>query len=163
MYKFFSLKKKNKKETKFDRLNESTSYSHKNCAYCDKPLTEELWCKECDPRCIMEGWTSGNPDIDKFIKDTIYNARQNIDDIFLEWVPFDKFIDIRQIGVGGFAKVYSATWIDGNSSYYEDNESWKKSGPKPMKVALKRFDGSQNRLTEFLNGVCVMLYFHFML
>ncbi|PKC70224.1 hypothetical protein RhiirA1_439552 [Rhizophagus irregularis] len=29
-----------------------------------------------------------------------------------------KFEDIKQIGVGGFAKVYSATWIDGKAKYY---------------------------------------------
>jgi len=28
-------------------------------------------------------------------------------------VPFDRFIDIKPIGEGGFSKVYTATWIDG--------------------------------------------------
>ena len=32
---------------------------------------------------------------------------------FLEWVPFDRFTDIKEVGEGGFAKVYSATWIGG--------------------------------------------------
>ncbi|CAB4418696.1 unnamed protein product [Rhizophagus irregularis] len=32
---------------------------------------------------------------------------------FLEWVPFDRFKNVKQIGVDGFANVYSATWIDG--------------------------------------------------
>src|SRR5438045_3312852 len=128
------------KESVFDKINNN----HKYCSYCNKPFIEKLCCKECDPRCIIEGWASGNTDIDKFIKDTIYDARQDIDDIFLEWIPFDKFTDIRQIGQGGFAKVYSATWMDGNSSYYEDNESWKKSDPKPKKVALKRLYESHN-------------------
>ena len=53
----------------------------------------------------MEGWTSGNPNIDRFIKDTMYNARDK-DIPFLEWVPFDRFTDIKQIGEGGFAKVF---------------------------------------------------------
>src|SRR5438045_8634479 len=90
-------------ESEFNKLNVSDT-DHKNCSYCNKPFTEELWCKECDPRKIIEGWTSGNTDIDKFIKDTIYNGRQNGE--FLEWVPFDKFTNIKQIGEGGFAKVY---------------------------------------------------------
>ena len=62
-------------------------------------LTEELWCKECEPHCIIEGWTSGNHDIDKFIKDVIYDERE-IDNKFVEWVPFDRFEDIKQIGEG---------------------------------------------------------------
>ncbi|GES75234.1 kinase-like domain-containing protein [Rhizophagus clarus] len=128
MNKFFSLKrKKAKQKTEFD--------NHNNCSYCNKPFIEKLWCKECDPRRIMEGWTSGNPDIDKFINDTIYNARQNIDDIFLEWVPYNRFIDITQIGI--------------------DNESWKKSESKSKKVALKRLKNSQDMSAEYLNGIKV--------
>ncbi|GBB99250.1 hypothetical protein RclHR1_03460019 [Rhizophagus clarus] len=98
-------------------------FNHKNCSYCNNFFTEESWCKECDPCRVMEGWTSGNPDIDKFIKDTIrkeyrleydtYYDTYSYD--FLEWVPFNRFTDIKEIGEGGFAKVYSANWIDGKS------------------------------------------------
>src|ERR1051325_837552 len=144
-------------ESEFNKLNvsnkdfKSVNTDHKNCSYCNKPFTEELWCKECDPRKMIEEWTSGNPDIDKFIKDTIYNAREC--GIFLEWVPFDRFTDIKQIGEGGFSKVYSATWIDGESTYKLDDGSWKKSDPKPMTVALKRLNGSQNMSEVYLNEV----------
>src|SRR5947209_17237107 len=95
--------------------------NHENCYQPD--TTGKLWCKECVPSCIIEGWTSGNSEIDNFIKDTIYNAKYYyIDDNyprFLEWVPFDRFEDIKQIGEGGFAKVYSAKWIDGQAIYHK--------------------------------------------
>src|SRR3954453_10841672 len=104
--------------TKFSKLNisDKETVNTKNCLYCNNSFTEELWCKECDPFRIMEGWTSGNPDIDKFIKDSIYDVRNNeyISE-FLEWVTFDRFTNIKEIGEGGFAKVYSANWIDGKS------------------------------------------------
>jgi len=70
-------------ESEFDNLNitdkdsNSVNINHKNCSYCNKPFTIELWCKECDPCCMIEGWTSGNNGIDKFIKDTIYDARNS--------------------------------------------------------------------------------------
>ncbi|POG65119.1 kinase-like domain-containing protein [Rhizophagus irregularis DAOM 181602=DAOM 197198] len=72
---------------------------------------------------------------------------------FLEWVPFDRFTDIKEIGEGGFAKVYSATWIDGRSKYRKnDDGSWKKFNPNPIiKVALKRLNGSQNMSDKYLN------------
>ena len=128
----------------FDKYSNPVNNNHKNCSYCNKPFTEELWCEECDPFRKIEGWTSGNNDIDKFIKDTIYDARER-GYKFLEWVPFDRFEDIKQIGVGGFAKVYSATWIDG-------------LGSKPMmKVALKRLIGSQEMSAEYLNEVYLYL------
>ncbi|CAG8728001.1 12199_t:CDS:2 [Funneliformis mosseae] len=115
-------------ETLVDKLE-------KNCSYFDKPFEELLWCKECDPLRMIEGWTSGNSDIDIFIKDTI-------------------FTDIKEIGEGGFAKVYFATWIDGQSEFRkQDDGSWKKSNPKPMKVALKRLNGSREMSAKYFNEV----------
>src|SRR4051812_48388716 len=138
-----------------DKKNEpQILVNHKNCY---------PWCKECVPSCIIEGWTSGNSEIDKFIKDTIYNA--NYDGytypLFLEWIPFDRFEDKKQIGEGGFAKVYSAKWIDGRSKYTkQDDGSWKKSESEPINVALKRLNGSQNMSAEYLNEVSFIFYFY---
>src|ERR1043165_8274167 len=98
-------------DSELNKLNISNlvTINHENCY---QPKNKKLWCKECAPSCIIEGWTSNNPEIDKFIKDTIYNAKSNYDyyqrvyyPIFLEWAPFDRFKDIKQIGEGGFAKV----------------------------------------------------------
>ncbi|EXX62506.1 uncharacterized protein OCT59_017739 [Rhizophagus irregularis] len=131
-------------ETEFTNLNISDkdsstiNISHKNCSYCNKPFTEELWCKKCDPFRMIEGWTSGNNDLDKFIKDTIYDAKNTKYNKFLEWVPFDKFKVVKQIGIGGFAKVFSATWISSKAEYdKQDDGSWKKRESYPINVALK--------------------------
>ncbi|UZO13285.1 uncharacterized protein OCT59_004789 [Rhizophagus irregularis] len=135
--------------SKFNKL------MHKDCY---KSSNEKPWCKECVPRCIIEGWTSENHDIDEFIKDTIYNAKiKYINNdvyypLFLEWVPFNRFEDIKQIGEGGFAKVYSATWVDGQAKYErQDDVTWKKKESSPMKIALKRLNDSQNISVEYLN------------
>jgi len=125
-----------------------------NCSYCNKRFTEELWCKDCDPFRIIEGWTSRNPDIDEFIKVTMYNARHHVrHPEFLEFVPFDRFTDVEEIDEGGFAKVYTATWIDGPLTYKRISGSWKKLDPEPKKVALKRLNGSQNISAKYLNEV----------
>jgi hypothetical protein len=112
--------------------------------------------KDSVPRCIIEGWTSGNDDIDNFIKDTIYNPEYSSDcPLFLEWVPFDRFENMKQIGEGGFAKVYSATWIDGRAKYTKQNDgSWIKGKPNPLEIALKKLNGSQNMSNDYLNEVC---------
>ena len=154
-------------ESEFNKSNisELITTNHENCY---QPDTGKLWWyKECVPSCIIEGWTSGNSEIDHFIKDTIYNAKEyyNRDTgkdhpLFLEWVPFDRFEDIKEIGEGGFAKVYSAKWIDGKAVYdKQDDGSLKKREPKPFEVALKRLNGSQNMSTEYLNEVCFVLSF----
>ncbi|CAB5389667.1 unnamed protein product [Rhizophagus irregularis] len=133
----------------------SANIDHKNCSYCNKPFTKKLWCKKCDPFMIIEGWSSGNNEIDKFIKDTIYDARK-VNCNFLEWVPFDKFKDINRIGEGGFSKVYSATWIDGPKMYDKGYKNWKKRKPEPIKVALKRLNGSENMSAEYLNEIKIL-------
>ncbi|PKC57395.1 kinase-like protein, partial [Rhizophagus irregularis] len=62
--------------------------------------------------------------------------------------------NVKQIGEGGFAKVYSATWIDSNARYEkQDDGNWKKRKPESMKVALKRLNGSQNMSAEYLNEI----------
>jgi hypothetical protein len=154
---------KNNKETRtpieseFSKLTISDLVITINHENCYQPENRKFWCKECVPSCIIEGWTSGNSEIDNFIKDTIYNTKKNkYNDypLFLEWIPFDKFEDIKQIGEGGFAKVYSAIWINGKAKYYKQDGSWKKSEPELNKlVALKRLNGSQNMSTDYLNEV----------
>ncbi|CAB5364385.1 unnamed protein product [Rhizophagus irregularis] len=150
-------------EIEFNKLNISSGDSfNPNCLYCSKHFNEENWCRECDLFRRIEKWSSGNPDIDKFIKDTMY--KQKYSDRFLEWVPFDKFVNIKEIGEGGFAKVYSATWIDGNSDFYKNGDgSWRKEEPEPKKIALKRLYGSQDMSNKYLNEVSFILYcfYHF--
>ena len=155
-----SLNNKTEIESEFNKLNIG-SINHEDCY---QPDTGKLWCKECVPSCLIEGWTSGNSEINNFIKDTIYNAKYHYYPLFLEWVPFDRFEDIKQIGEGGFAKVYSAKWIDGQAIYEKVNGNWIKCEPEPIIVALKRLNESQNMSAEYLNEVCFilyLLYFHF--
>ncbi|CAG8804788.1 23927_t:CDS:2, partial [Dentiscutata erythropus] len=51
----------------------------------------------------------GNQDIDNLIKAT-HNKQLKYR---LEWIPFKDFVDITQIGTGGFSEVYTATWTKG--------------------------------------------------
>ncbi|GBC15417.1 uncharacterized protein OCT59_015629 [Rhizophagus irregularis] len=65
------------------------------CNYCNKLFTKELWCEEYDPFRMIEGWTSGNNDIDRFIKDTIYGVKN--DERFLEWITQISLIHITYL------------------------------------------------------------------
>ena len=65
-----------------------------------------------------------------FYKDTIF-----------EWIPYNKFNNIKEISKGDYATVHSAIWKNG-PLYYN-----KKA------VVLKCIYNSQN-MNEFLNEVC---------
>ncbi|CAB4444236.1 unnamed protein product [Rhizophagus irregularis] len=70
----------------------------------------------------------------KKINDLIQEIKLNIDhnsgdfDIMFEWIPYNQFNDIKEIGKGGFSTVYSAIWKDG-VLFYDCN---------PFKTGWKR-------------------------
>src|SRR5947209_5221776 len=91
---------------------EEDDYVHEVCPECNKPNTGFAWCKTCDAgKFLKEGKTSGNPEIDNLIYDSQLKNKHY--DENLEWIPYDRFQDIKQIGEGGFANIFSATWLDG--------------------------------------------------
>jgi hypothetical protein len=119
-------------------------------------------CKECD--CICNAiyfqqqfidWTSGNNDINKFIQDTQLSTHDNYD-VFkkaLEWIPYDRFFDIKYIARGGFGKVYRANWIDGCIRCWDnEKQNWKREGNN-MFVNLKSLNTPNNLTLEFTNKV----------
>ncbi|RHZ88237.1 hypothetical protein Glove_25g5 [Diversispora epigaea] len=130
------------------------------CPTCDGNLTSwdyrngalyNFWCNTCESKSLQENfvnWTSGNKDIDKLIHDSQLNIGYNMS--YLEWIPFDRIENLQEIGKGGFATVYSATWVDGpRGQWNNETKNWDRCGPR--KVAVKWFHNSANISTEFLN------------
>ena len=124
------------------------------CKECNKENTGWKWCKACNAKHFQqnfEKWSSGNVDIDKFIKDAQLSA--NNSDKVLEWIPYDRFYDIEYIAKGGFGKVYKANWIDGFIWYWNNkNQNWERFEPNRF-VALKILNNSKNVTLEFLNEI----------
>ncbi|EXX61387.1 hypothetical protein RirG_171610 [Rhizophagus irregularis DAOM 197198w] len=93
-------------------------------------------------------WTSGNDDIDKFIQDTQLLAFKY--DHILEWMPYDRFYNINYITE---KKVYKANWIDGNISYWNDENRNLERENQHMIVTLKKLKNSINIELEFSNEI----------
>jgi len=70
--------------------------------------------------------------------------------IVFEWIPYNQFSDIKEIGRGGFATVYSAIWKDGPLEWNYVDRYTRKSNKK---VALKCLHNSQDITAEFLREV----------
>ena len=102
-------------------------YFDRYCEICDKRYAamKYKWCELCQ--------TSGNKQID-----IVVNHCGKV-----EWIPYNQLTDIKKIGNGGFAAVYSAIWKN------NDNKNKKK-------VALKCLYNSQNITKEFLSEVCTV-------
>ena len=76
---------------------------------------------------------------------------EDVGNIVFEWIPYNQFNIIKEIGKGGFSTVYLAIWKDGPLTYDKDNEKYIRNSDK--KVALKCLHNSQNINSEFLNEV----------
>ena len=117
------------------------------CPDCKQLNTGHAWCSKCDPgRFLREGNTSGNAEIDKFLHEAQLRATSYYES--LEWISFDRLADIKPIGEGGFANVYSATWLDGKPELNR-----KKERSAPITVALKKLKNLNNITEAFINEV----------
>src|SRR5215207_4630629 len=117
------------------------------CPDCEEPITGRAWCNKCDSgKFLKEGKTSGNSEIDNLILDSQLKTIHYYHN--LEWIPYDRFQDIKSIGEGGFASIYSATWLDGVPKSYFSTK--KRTVLKT--VALKKFKNSKN-MEAFINEV----------
>src|SRR5918912_852710 len=100
------------------------------CEECNQENTGYRWCRSCNAKRFQQNfknWTSGNDDIDKFIQHTQLSA--NNWDKVLEWIPYDRFYDIKFIAKGGFGNVYKAIWIDGGIWYWDNkSKNWYRTG-----------------------------------
>ncbi|GES97857.1 kinase-like domain-containing protein [Rhizophagus clarus] len=115
----------------------------------DYMLVLDEKCKKCNIICNtihfqqnFQNWTSGNDNIDKFIQDTQLSVHDDIRKV-LEWIPYDKFCDIKCIT----KNKYKATWIDGNIINWNDRtQNWKRN--QHIDVELKRINNAKDILTD---------------
>ena len=98
----------------------------------------------------MCGTSSGNKKIDDLIQEMQLKINNKFDIIF-EWIPYENFQSIEEIGKGSFATVYLATWEDGQLIYNNDKKEYVRKPYK--KVALKCLHNSQNIINEISNKV----------
>ena len=89
-----------------------------SCKICGEEYTYEKWCKPC---LINDSKTSRNKKIDNFIQEMQLNINSPYDIVF-EWIPYNRFSYIKEIGRGGFATIYSAIWKNGPLKYDNHNE-----------------------------------------
>jgi hypothetical protein len=112
-------------------------------------------CKKCNYVCYtihfqqnFKNWTSGNDDIDKFIQDTQLSTHENPSKA-LEWIPYDRFYNIKNITEGR----YKANWIDGNISYLSYWSGYWKRINQNMIVELKILNNPKSITLEFVDEV----------
>ncbi|GES95326.1 kinase-like domain-containing protein [Rhizophagus clarus] len=91
-------------------------------------------------------WTSGNEIIDSIIQ--IKQSKYSGDGAVFEWIPYNEFIDIKDIGDNFLT---TAIWKKGPLRYDKDEKEWTKESYK--KIKLRFLYDLQNITDEFTNKV----------
>jgi hypothetical protein len=124
------------------------------CGECNEPGTGEYWCQPCNAKRFKENfknWTSGNINIDELIQQSQLDALLSFK--CLEWIPFEKFENVTYLTRGGFSKIYSADWPEGNIEEWDiKDQKWNRLSN--VEVVLKSLDNSSKNISnDFLNEV----------
>jgi uncharacterized lipoprotein YddW (UPF0748 family) len=69
----------------------------------------------------------------------------------LEWIPYNQFDEIKEIGKNGSNTIYLAIWKDGPLSYNKQYHNYTRETKK--EVALKCLHNSQNIIEFAINEV----------
>ncbi|KAG9307650.1 hypothetical protein G9A89_023215 [Geosiphon pyriformis] len=135
------------------------------CGNCKNPRTYFYWCSNCEYLRYQEAfpkWTSGNKIIDKVIREIQRDAPSIYS--FIEWIPYNRFSEIKQIGQGAFSTVYTATWKEGprDGPPFFDGSKSQKSLPMwerrcGLRTVLRTHRNSQNIQADFFNELKALL------
>src|SRR5205085_11606001 len=105
------------------------------CTKCDNPRSNFNWCPSCDCAQLIknfDNWTSGNDELDEFIRYTQSTAKSYLS--YLEWIPYERFENINRITSGDLSVIYKATWKDGEriDNYWVDDNKQRHERSKPI-------------------------------
>ncbi|UZO16940.1 uncharacterized protein OCT59_008306 [Rhizophagus irregularis] len=97
----------------------------------------------------LVNWISGNEKIDVFIQGRQLKIN-GYNDIMLEWIPYNQFNEIKELGKNGLITIYSAIWKDGPlyKKYWQD-ENYTRDSTK--EVVLKCLHNSQESIDSLIN------------
>ncbi|PKC58837.1 kinase-like protein [Rhizophagus irregularis] len=124
------------------------------CMKCGQRRSYYRWCILCERKQSEENfknWTSGNNDIDEFIKHSqFYSSGPQT---FLEWIPFNRLENIKYLSKASRSTVYSAIWKDGPRILWNhQNQEYKRS---KTQVLVKLYH--EDQVNEILNELKIYL------
>ncbi|CAJ0626228.1 11249_t:CDS:2 [Entrophospora sp. SA101] len=128
-----------------------------NCPKCNVKNKYLYWCLQCLSQYFQaefSNWSSGNQIIDKFIQEIQLNATEWAQ--YLEWIPYERLVNVHYLAKGGFGSVYSATWLDGPKACDRDKiEIFCRKENHP--VALKSINHSGPAMEGFFSELNIYI------
>ncbi|RIB07576.1 kinase-like domain-containing protein [Gigaspora rosea] len=127
--------------------------SNGKCKYCEHYNTSPAWCQSCDPWKATQEWTSGNEEIDNFIKEFQFKTTEY--EKVIEWIPFDKLIDLQEIKEINEESdlVFMASWVKGVRIIKGDTGKYMQSRSISSSVDLMNLNCSQTDTLELFENL----------
>jgi hypothetical protein len=123
------------------------------CENCQKSCIARFYCEYCIRNYLeanFSNWTSGSTVIDNLIKKCQMDSL--IPYMIVEWIPYDKFQNVKYLTRGGCSEIYSADWIDGcYKEWSREEKKLKRAGT--CKVVLKRLENVEEANRDWLEEV----------
>ncbi|KAG9305873.1 hypothetical protein G9A89_016525 [Geosiphon pyriformis] len=107
-------------------INRHRQYAHdcNKCKLCQESIQNNNKGNSCTAcqfiffQKLYQNFSSGNKVVDEIIKNPIYIPPNNNNNEYArlnyyEWIPWERFSNIKEIAKGGFGIIYKATLIDG--------------------------------------------------
>jgi hypothetical protein len=114
---------------------------------------EDEWCKLYKMNYFKVNFTIWKCD-EEIIDDFIQKMELKINkssDLRFEWIPYNQFTNIKEVGKGQFTTVYSAIWKNGPLHY--DFKNMKGTRESNKNVTIKCLENSQYTIDKFLDKV----------
>ncbi|RHZ37604.1 protein kinase domain-containing protein [endosymbiont GvMRE of Glomus versiforme] len=140
-----------------------------SCQECNRPNTGRYfsqkrgWCQPCNSKHFQKKfskWTSGSQEIDKFLQKSQLEA--TIPHQALEFMPYEKFTNIKEIGEGSFSVARKADFVDGYG-YIEnwniERNDWDRC-KKNTGIILKVFKKSPSVIPKILREITFHMSFY---
>ncbi|GBC03505.1 hypothetical protein RclHR1_05160004 [Rhizophagus clarus] len=129
-------------------INEVKKYSSKNNQFL--VLYGISQTPDTNDYILVFNWTSGNEEIDDFIRKRRLKVNDHKDVVF-EWIPYNQFNEIKKTYKNDNIAVYSAIWNNGPLTYNQKDNEYTRDSNK--EVALKLMNNSQNSIEFVINEV----------
>jgi hypothetical protein len=141
----------------WQKVAESNKISSKNndelCNECKQLYTDYQWCQQCNVKRFQQDiikLACKNKFIINFIQEAQLNARNSYE--ILEWIPYNKLLNINYYDKGGFSEIHKAIWLDGPIySWNFDKQQWNRQADH--EVILKMLNNSSSLDSKFLDEV----------
>ena len=129
------------------------------CENCNQECLATTFCELCVRNYLkanFSNWTSGNDNIDNLLQTC--QMKTLMPSKIVEWIPYDNLQNIKYLTEGGFSKIYTAEWIDGEYLEWDSKKQQLTRIGGVHVVILKRLENVENANQSWLEEVCNIKY-----